>query len=51
MLNKFVKYKNKQSENYSLPEKKDINLKDPRFKKKGLPQKEKYINNINDCKK
>ena len=48
MLNKFVKFKKIEHENYSLPEKKDINLKDPRFKKKGLPKKEKYNNNINE---
>ena len=47
-IDNFVKIKNKENINYRLPEKKDINLKDPKFKKKGLPKKEKYSDNINE---
>lgn len=47
-IDNFVKHKNEEIVSYALPEKKDINLKDPKFKKKGLPKKEKYSNNINE---
>ena len=51
IMNKFIKHKNNKTEQYSLPIKKDINLKDPKLKKKGIPKKEKYNDNINENKK
>lgn len=50
-INKFVKIKKKSKDEYHFPEKRDINLKDPKLRKKGLIEKEKYNNNINENKK
>lgn len=47
-IENFVKHKKEKKEIYILPKKKEINLKDPKLKKKGLPQKEKYTNIINE---
>ena len=50
-IDKFVKHKIDQKELYNLPEKRNINLRDPKLKKKGLAKKEKYIDILNENEK
>ena len=47
-IDKFVKIKKTNNKEYFLPEKRDIDLKNPKLRKKGVLQKEKYNNNINE---
>ena len=49
-IEKYINVKKINNKEYYLPEKRDVNLKDPKLRKKGLVPKEKSINNINENK-
>jgi hypothetical protein len=49
-IEKYINVKKINNKEYYLPEKRDVNLKDPKLRKKGLLPKEKSINNINENK-
>ena len=47
-IDKYINVTKKNQTQYYLPEKRNVNLKDPKLRKKGLVTKEKSINNINE---